>query len=74
MICPDCSGMCDMNEIKLVYTLYDDKEVFFCPRCHKFSELKIIDEEFMEAEELVDFRNMREKLIKDALNVKEVSE
>lgn len=68
MICPECVGMCSVEQIELIETLYDDKELFFCPKCKRFSELKIIDEEYLEAEELADFRNIRNKLSKDAIS------
>lgn len=70
MICPDCSGMCSTDEIKLIYALYEDKEVFMCPRCRRFYKLEMIDEEDMEELEKGDYQNMRNKLSEeDAIGV-----
>lgn len=67
MICPDCLGMCSVDEIKLIYAIYDDKEVFMCPRCRRFYRFEQIDEDDMEDLEKADYQNMRNKLTSDDL-------
>ena len=74
MICPDCSGICNSKEIKLIYAIYDDKEIFMCPRCRRFYKLEQIDEEYMEELVRGDFQNMRNKLSNDTNQKEEVKE